>query len=138
MVAAGTDIATRSAAEKVITSYDAVVIPSTEYIKEKACALKRSLVDVTKSVPTTVDSGAHGHAYHLKSVATYTAKREATGYTEAPAPTGITYTSGATGAVLTQEKEDAVSKAEVISPQGHPSERPPQDNQACRPQVRVQ
>ena len=68
-------------------------------------------------MPTTVGGDAHGHVYLLKSVATYTTKRAAGNYTEAPAPAGITYTSGATGAVLAQEKEDAMSKAEVYHTQ---------------------
>jgi hypothetical protein len=116
MVAAGTAIATRSAAEKAITSCDIVAIQSTEYTEEEARKLKRSLVAAAKGVPTTVVGGAHGHVYLLESAAEY-AKRVAAGYTEAPAPTGVIYTDGATGAALAQEKEDAVAKAETYHTQ---------------------
>ena len=116
MVAAGTAIATRSAAEKAITSCDFVAIKSTEYTEEEARALKRSLVAAAKGVPTTVGGGAHGHVYIIKDTAEY-AKRVPAGYTEAPAPTGITYTTGATGAALAQEKEDAVAAAETYHTQ---------------------
>ena len=117
MVAAGTAIATRSAAEKAITCCDIVTIQSTKYMEEEARALKRSLVAATKSVPTTVGGGAHGHIYLLESVTEYTAKGVDAGYTKAPAPTGITFTTGATAAVLTQEKENAVDKAETYHTQ---------------------
>jgi hypothetical protein len=116
MVAAGTAIATRSAAEKAITSCDIVAIQSTEYTEEEARKLKRSLVAAAKGVPTTVGGGAHGHVYLLESAAEY-AKRVAAGYTEAPAPTGVIYTDGDTGAALAQEKEDAVAKAETYHTQ---------------------
>ena len=79
MVAAGTAIAARSAAEKAITSCNIIAIRSTEYTKEEARALKRSLVAAAKSVPTTVGRGAHSHIYLLESVAVYTAKRVVAG-----------------------------------------------------------
>ena len=116
MVAAGTAITTRSAAEKAITFYDIVAIKSTEYTKEEARALKRFLVAAAKGVPTTVGGGAHSHIYLIKNTAEY-AKRVPTGYTKAPAPIGITYTSGATGAALAQEKEDAVAASETYHTQ---------------------
>ena len=117
MVAAGTAIATCSAAEKAITSCDIVAIQSTEYTEEEARALKRSLVTAVKRVPTTVVGGAHGHIYLLKSVAEYKAKRVDTGYTKAPASAGITFTTGATAAVLAQEKENVVVNAETYHTQ---------------------
>ena len=113
MVAAGTAITTRLAAEKATTCCGIVSIQSTGYTEEEACALKRSLVAAAKSVPTMVGGGAHGHIYLLESVAEYTAKRVDAGYTKLPAFTGITFTSGATAAVLAQKKETAVAKAEI-------------------------
>ena len=63
-------------------------------------------------MPTTVGGGAYGHIYLIENAAEY-AKRVPAGYTEAPAPTGITYTNGATDAALAQEKEDAVAASET-------------------------
>jgi hypothetical protein len=118
MIVASTVIATRLATKKVITSYNCVAIPSTEYTKEEAQALKRFLVDITNRVPPIVGNSTNDHIYLPKDEDTYTTKCAPSGYTQAQAPTAMTSTDGTTDTVLTQERENAVSKAKTYHTQG--------------------